>query len=286
MQWDNGLDELGFVPVTRMFLQKYRVLNVSMEEAMLIIHLLDTAWGGKVAFPGASYFSEITGKAENTIRVYFRSLCQKGYLIEVVLDGQRTYDWSPLLKALKGLVGLPNPDTLALDATVEKSVEPEPTTSLGAMLREAASLAPEKKPKKRRAPRGPAKKSQDFSEKSPESYNVNDIEQVLASAWQSKGWRTPPGSFTMRDKGNAKRLIETYGPAVVADVITKAISQWESLCPKLRLSGAYPSIGLIYGYRNSIFPLMIDGDNSAKPSWGSHFDREKDSAPTGKTIGW
>ena len=295
IEWQ-GLDEKGFAPFSRAFMQNYRHLNITMEEAMLIMHLLDHSWLGKREFPSAKFFADVTGKSDQTIRMYLRSLSFKGYLVAVKNDkGRKTYDWSPLLEALRSIAGVPSsPEVEPIEVESQPvqggQADSDETDALKELL--DASLSLVKDARFKRAPVQATPKHwqrlKSFTEKTPEQYNANDIELVMARAWHRKGWKTPAPRFTMRDRKHSKDLITAYGPDVVAKVIDGAISSWESLAPKLRLNNAYPSMGIMYGYRNSIFPLMIDGDpNNGNPSWGSHFDRNKDSSPEGEEkIGW
>lgn len=288
IEWQ-GLDEKGFAPFSRAFMQNYRQLNVTMEEAMLVMHLMDHSWLGKKAFPSAKYFADVTGKSDQTIRMYLRSLSYKGYLTQVRDDsGKKTYDWSPLLEAVKSIAGVPT------RPEVEPIEEPSEPTKAATELQELldASLSLVKDNRVKRAPVQTTprhwQRLKDFSDKSPEQYNANDIELVMARAWHRKGWKTPAPRFTMRDRKHAKDLIIAYGADTVSTVIDTAISNWESLAPKMNLSNAYPSMGIIFGYRNSIFPLVIDGDlGGDKPTWGTQFNRDKDSSPEGEEkIGW
>jgi len=288
IEW-NGLDEQGFAPFCRTFMRNYRLLNITMEEAMLVMHLLDHSWLGEQDFPSVRFFAEQTGKHESTIRLYFKSLSHKGYLLEVTgPNNAKTYDWSPLLSAMKDIVGVPpRKEPKAVANEVDQP-------SLGSLLSATASLVtgdvkPDVKPKKAKKPTARhANRLKKFSEKSASEYNANDMEIVMAQAWTLKGWRSAAPKFTLRDRKHAKDLIEQHGPETVASVIEEAISKWEDVAPKMRLNNTYPSMSIIFGYRNSIFPLLIDGELNMKPTWGSQFDREKDASPTdgGGSVGW
>lgn len=291
-----GLDENGFAPFSRAFMQNYRHLNVTMEEAMLIMHLLDHSWLGKREFPSAKYFADVTGKSDQTIRMYLRSLSFKGYLIAIIdSSGRKTYDWTPLLQAIRSLAGVPKrPELEDLEILEEDTPKLQNQEEDKNALKELldASLELVKDGRFTRAPVQTSPKHwqriQAFLEKTQDQYNANDIELVMARAWHRKGWKTPVPRFTIRDRKHAKDLIIAYGAKNVSEVMDKAIDNWESLAPKLKLHNAYPSMGIMFGYRNSIFPLLIDGDLAGgKVSWGSNFDRKTDSSPKGEEkIGW
>lgn len=292
IEW-SGLDERGFAPFSRAFMQNYRQLNITMEEAMLVMHLMDHSWLGKRDFPSAKYFADMTGKSDQTIRMYLRSLSYKGYLTPIKDSrGRKVYDWSPLLEALRSLAGIPErPEIEPIEAGRSESEEPEERVrALQELLDASLSLVKDNRVKRAPVQASPRhwQRLKDFNDKSPDQYNANDIELVMARAWHRKGWKTPPPRFTLRDRKHAKDLIINYGADTVTLVIERAISSWEVLTPKMNLNNAYPSMGIIFGYRNSIFPLIIDGGlEGSEPSWGSHFDRNKDSSPEGEEkVGW
>jgi len=279
----NNLSEQGFLPISRVFLTNYRQLNISMEEAMLILHLLDHSLYGKRDFPSAEYFAKMSGKSGQTVRAYLRSLSHKGYLIPVRSEtGEKTFDYSPLLGALKDLAGVP----------IAEEEKPKPMhneTQTKDPLKELidTSLAMAKDKSKKRTPvqTKPAhwRRLQAFNDKTPEQYNAKDMEYVVALEWKKK-WQSPPPRFFGRDMKHAKELIAIYGAEVVADVLQRSIADWESLAPHFNIKG-YPSMPIFWGFRNSIFPLMIDGELNSKPNWGSQFTKE-DSTPDGGEIGW
>lgn len=282
IEW-NGIDDHGFVPMCRAFMRHYRLLNITMEEAMLIMHLLDHSWLGEQDFPSARFFAELTGKHESTVRLYLKSLSFKGYLIEVTgPNNAKTYDWSPLLSAIRDISGVPAKQEPRASTT-------QTSDTLGGLLEATASLVTgdvKADPKPKKTTRRHTNRLQKFSEKSASEYNANDMEIVMAQAWKLKGWRTAPPKFTLRDRKHAKDLIEQHGAETVSNVIDEAIRRWEEIAPKMRLNNTYPSMSIIFGYRNSIFPLLIDGDLNMKPTWGSQFDREKDASQEDGGIGW
>lgn len=297
IKW-HGIDERGFAPFCRILLEKYSSLNISMEEAMLIIHLMDYSWMGKNPFPSTDYFTEKTGKTPQTIRTYLRSLSYKGYLIPLTVGRYKTYDFSPLLTTVRSLVGIsdPEPDpenwysggrvTIEPDGK-EVSQPPEGESRLKTLIDASMKLAKDKS--KGRAPvqTSPShwRRLQNFLDKKCSEYNAKDMELVLAMEWEKRTWKTPPPRFFGKDLKHAKDLINIYGSEFVAQVITTCVRDWEKISNKFKING-YPNMSIFWGFRNSIFPTIIDGELESEPSWGSQYDVNRDSRPEGEEIGW
>lgn len=280
-----NLSEQGFMPISRVFLTNYRKLNISMEEAMLVLHLLDHSWFGNRDFPSAEYFAKMSGKSGQTVRAYLRSLSHKGYLTPVRTEtGEKTYNYAPLLGALKDLAGVP-----VAEEEVAKPMHDEPNKAidpLKKLIDTSLEMARDKSKKRTPVQTKPQqwRRLQAFNEKTPEQYNAKDLEFVLALEWREK-WKSPPPRFFGRDMKHAKDLISIYSAEVVSDVIKRCVKDWETIAPRFNIKG-YPSMPIFWGFRNSIFPLMIDGELQGKPTWGSQFNDETDSRPDGGEIGW
>lgn len=277
------LSEQGFVPVSRLFLLNYRSLNITMEEAMLVLHLLDHAWYGNKDFPSAEYFGKLTGKSGQTVRAYLRSLSLKGYLKPIRTEtGEKTYDYSPLLGALRDLAGVP-----VSEEEPQKPLHDEPSKvdPLKELIDTSMEMAKDKSKKRTPVQTKPQhwRRLQAFNEKTPEQYNSKDLEFVLALEWRKK-WQSPPPRFFGRDLKHGKDLISIYSAEVVTNVIQTCVKEWESIAPKFNIKG-YPSMPIFWGFRNSIFPLMIDGELKTKDSWGSQFDNTE-SRKDGEEVGW
>lgn len=296
IRW-HGIDERGFAPFCRILLDKYSSLNISMEEAMLIIHLMDYSWMGKNPFPSTRFFAEKTGKSEQTIRTYLRSLSYKGYLIPKLSGRDKTYDFTPLLVTVRSLVGIADPEpepqnwysggsvSLECDGK-ETPTPPEGVSRLKGLIDASMKLAKDKSKGRTPVQTSPShwKRLQSFLDKEPTHYNSKDMELVVAMEWQKK-WKSPPPRFFGRDLKHVKELINIYSPEVVAEVLISCIRDWEKISSKFKING-YPSMPIFWGFRNSIFPMIIDGEIEDKPSWGSQYDTEKDSRPEGEEIGW
>ena len=266
----NGVEEKGFAGVSRALLGHYRDLNITIEEALLVMHILDYAWLGQNPFPGTKWLGEKTGKSDQTIRMYLRSLCAKDYLVQVQ-DKKRgnTYDWTPLMNTIKQVANIPD------DRDIQESDPPKSENELKALIDVGLDLARDKSKGRVPAQTKPAhwRRLQTFVEKSATEYNSQDMEFVLAASWKAKGWKTPPPRFTKRDLGHAKQLIEQYGSLSTSDVIKQIIENWDTIKTQFNIKG-YPSMPIFFGFRNSFFPLVIDGGLLDSPSWGSHFKKE------------
>lgn len=277
---DPKAHQLGFLPVSRLFLTNYRKMNISMEEAMLILHLLDHSWAAEKPFPSAEYFGKVTGKSGQTVRAYLRSLSYKGYLTPVRNElNEKTYSWAPLMGALQDLANIP----------MEAKVNNEQVKS-SCPLKELIDTAQEltKDASKKRTPIQTKpkewRKIHSFQQKTPSEYNAKDLEMVLAIEWKKK-WQSPAPRFYGRDLKHAKDLISIYTAKTVTEVIVWSVENWDTITQTYNIKG-YPSMPIFWGFRNSLFPQYIDGDLSKnKPNWGSQFTPE-DSKPDGDEIGW
>ena len=319
LDW-GGTTKKGFTPVARSFLRHYTELGISMEEAMLILHVLDYAWNTTLPFPKVSTLCQYTGKTDKTIRTYLRDLRAKGLLKTVNRGGRSNeYDFSPLFEKLRTLSDLPEVVEVETQNTVEIKVSkttqnlhsqttpelPNLTTQdfhtpykksipkeevhnnpLGAVISAALAQASTKESSRKPLEKvtQESKQLRAFLSKNVSNYNCNDIEVVLSTIWRKKWTSVPPPKFMGRDRKHAKDLIEHYGPADTVKVISQVIENWEDYAARLSING-YPSMPLFWGYRNSLFPLVLQGNNGAKPKWGSHFD-ENNTRDPGDEIGW
>lgn len=271
----------GFLPVSRAFLLAYKSMGISLEEAMLILHLIDHSWGADRPFPSAEHFARLTGKSGQTIRAYLRSLCHKGFLKAVKSPtGERTFSWEPLLGSLKDLSGDPPEESPEVMETVIDTSDP-----LRNLIDTQVALSKDASKKRTPVQTKPKewRRINAFQQKHPSQYNSKDIELVLAMKWREK-WTSPPPRFFGKDLKLCKDLIKLYSAEVVAGVINWSVDHWDELCKQFNIRG-YPSIPLYWGFRNSIFPMYIDGGLESSPSWGSQFSKDQ-STEEGSEIGW
>lgn len=170
-------------------------------------------------------------------------------------------------------------------------------TTTDATSRNASDVA-EKRAKQRKqrrstTPAPPARKVSAararYQGKKPHEYNANDMWFVLYDAWLVRWPSSKPGLFTGKDRNQGKQLIESYGAEVVAAVIHQTVEMWPDVMAKFRVNG-FPSMAMIFGYRNSLVPwLLEEGSDAARGSpssvAGSQFD-EKQDRETGQEGGW
>ena len=103
LDW-GGTSERGFVAVSRTFLRSYRELGLTLEEAMLVIMILEFSWGSSLPYPSVSTLANRTGKTPKTVRRYLRALRSKGFLRTKPRKGRsNAYDFGPLFSRLAEL---------------------------------------------------------------------------------------------------------------------------------------------------------------------------------------
>jgi hypothetical protein len=125
-----------------------------------------------------------------------------------------------------------------------------------------------------------------FEAKKPHEYNANDLYYVIATAWRAKWPNSKPGFFQAKDRALGKLLLDDYGGEVVAYVLAGAIARWEELRQKFRITG-YPSVAVFYGFRNSIFPLLLEpGSGSPGPAPAGSQYNQQHARPKGHEEGW
>jgi len=279
-----GTTEHGFTPVARIFLRSYTKLGLGMDEAMFVIQVLDFQWGRTLPHPKVDVLAEFMGRNPATIRQYIRSLRSKGCVVtRMYQDGRSSeYDFQPLFDKLKALVEALEPENVAPEPTRkdpignsdsppiripdtppmrnpdslsihEKRKEEIKNKGFAAVAAEAVKTGGTlRRPMELHRPPAVAKE-----EKLPEDYNCNDMEGVFKRAWKEK-FNTPTSSFTIKDRKHAKDLIDTWGALRVIRVIRETILKWDQLRVLLKVTG-FPSMALIFGYRNTLFQLIEEG---------------------------
>lgn len=311
-----GATKRGFLQVATAFLDNVAELKLSDGEVHLVLQILRYSWDGTLPFPSVRTLGKKAGKSPKTIQLRLRTLRAKG-LLRIVRRPSQTnlYDFGPLFDKLRE--GIPQdltgstPQDLTPkeqesnqnDSTHMRPVpelldpnEPDPPESeedppsdpLREKLDELAAQAREKE--KRRRPKKAAhsraeKRREKFEAKKPEQYNANDMELVFAEAYEERSWRYPP-RFGGKERALMKRLIEEYGAAETARVIADVVKNWERFVGEFRLDGGYPSPAVVFGFRTSFFPRVLDGPlTEGSPGWGAHFDETK-IRPESERTGW
>jgi hypothetical protein len=122
-RWTPSLATKGFTPVATAFLEHYRELNITVAEAMLVVHILSHKWTDAMPFPSLTRLADLMGVSERYVRKMLKSLEGVHYLKRVYRTGtSSTYDLSGLMTALERKVGV------AVTA-MPAPIMPAPTTS-------------------------------------------------------------------------------------------------------------------------------------------------------------
>ena len=99
--------------------------------------------------------------------------------------------------------------------------------------------------------------------------------ELFDELYRGKFPELPPPKHSVKDRTNFKELADHFGGKVLSDTIQWFFKNYDDL--KKKYNWTYPSVGLFYGFRNSIFPLAIKNekiDNNVK--WGSHHKEDND----------
>ena len=99
--------------------------------------------------------------------------------------------------------------------------------------------------------------------------------ELFDELYRGKFPELPPPKHSVKDRTNFKELADHFGGKVLSDTIQWFFKNYDDL--KKKYNWTYPSVGLFYGFRNTLFPLAIKNekiDNNVK--WGSHHKEDND----------
>lgn len=101
---------------------------------------------------------------------------------------------------------------------------------------------------------GNKKKSQyqKYKEKSVEDFHTNDVCFYFRDKYE-KHLETKFGKITNKDRGQIKKLLDEYGVNHVLDAIDHLMKNYREYID------GYPSIQVLYGFRKTIFPAVVQG---------------------------
>lgn len=283
--WKGGTKG-GWVAVSRMFLRHHRGLGVSDAQAMLILTILDYQWGDRLPFPKVETLAEATGKSEKTVRANIRALRELG-LVRTRLRGGRSneYDFSPLFDRLREIENESTPIPFSGESASPKNgVAHRRNTKMKNTKSDLRALAERAKMKGKGTPqRSVFRTATDLQpgakvkpEKARSAFSSRDIEVLMRDTAVAHG--AIPPMWTMKDRKHAKELISHYGGEAVATVVETVVKDWAVFVQRYRLKG-HPSMAFIYGYRNSVFPDVLEGATKERPTWGSHYN-PNDNTPS------
>src|SRR5437764_5158059 len=80
LRWTPEIAEVGWTPISNLFLNNYHQLDIRPVEALFIIHLMSFKWDKRSPFPRIKTLAEQMGVTPSAVRSYARSLEQKGLL--------------------------------------------------------------------------------------------------------------------------------------------------------------------------------------------------------------
>jgi hypothetical protein len=320
MQTWGGTTKHGFTAVSRVFLRSYAEMGLSSNEAMMVLHILDYSWRDNLPFPKVETVALSMGKTDKTVRSYIRTLRVKGLLRTKSRKGRsNVYDFTPLFARLREYADKdevfelpewekepPKKEKLSTmrPRVPEKAQSDYPKTSQSIEEEEKKknnrserapsgmeklqqviddSLAIARKKEKRRKGLGKRLRSS-IDRKDPGAYKPKDILTLFMNAWKERWPKAPSPSLTRKDLKLAKDLIEDYTAPAVAKVVVEVIMKWTFYSREFNLRG-YPSIGMIFGFRNSLFPLILNGNAASSDHSAMQHDAEE-SREEGDEVGW
>jgi hypothetical protein len=348
----------GFTVVPRVFLRGgYIDLGLSMEEAMVVITILDYCWDdGMPPYPKVATLCANTGVSEYVMRGLIRSLRDKGVLLTVNRAGRsNAYDFTPLFTALHAMAegktrnsdedsalmaladlstsgsamyladadegddyGCCNSLPVAAVPPVTTHTEQQPRNEDSSLRSESSSAdagiqdrilkavaakrqEKEQRDTERQKVRKPAEapapqkkafvsgeKRQKWEEVPTEKWNTSHLE----SFWKHHSWAYLKQSalWAGAERKLVKTLLDHYGPELMRKVFHSFTRDWEKWRTKLRVDAGVPSVKILYGYRDTVFPAVAGAGVTTdhKPRWGSHNanvyvdDEAKDNNDTGE----
>lgn len=130
----------------------------------------------------------------------------------------------------------------------------------------------------------PKPKAETLLYKQPETYNCNDLIGLFIREWKRKWPQVTAPLMGMKERALLKQLIDHYGAAETAKVVLEMFARWDTLAPKIKVKGSYPSISILWGFRGTLFPMILEGELTAKPAWGAHFESEKQTQKTDEVF--
>ncbi len=105
VRWTTKLAAAGWTPISDLFLDSYRTLEITNLEAMFLIHLLRHKWTAQMPFPGFKRLATRMGVTPTAARGYARSLEKKGLLRRVGRVGRsNAFDLSQLFERLEAVL--------------------------------------------------------------------------------------------------------------------------------------------------------------------------------------
>ena len=176
------------------------------------------------------------------------------------------------------------------DPDQDRPITATPDTEAGKVGRwgAASTVVKQAQAKHRRAmDRQDAKKarkkapSDDAGGDEEKKITANDVEKWFRDGAAICFGGVKTGKWALKDKSNAKMLLDSYGPELVKETVEYLFREWDSLSSSLKLVGL-PSVGLLTGYRDTIFGMVQLGETGTKRR-GEYDPRTAKDSPS---SGW
>ena len=130
----------------------------------------------------------------------------------------------------------------------------------------------------------PKAKTIDF-ENLPKGATWEDVRDWFRIAVRKKFGQVAVGRWKGHETQLAKDLLVDYGDELVEQAIAYVVQHWEELSVRLKLKSAVPSIGMLWGYRDTIFGEVQVGKPIRYARKGT-FEYNKESAGESPSAGW
>jgi len=202
---------------------------------------------------GISYsqFSELTGLSSASIAEGIKRAIEHGYIVQLKKGDFHTGE-SSVYKIRTIDDKLPEkPDLPALDSEPDITLDSKdlPTLESKEIKKESDRevYSTNDLPKSRGQKMFDSYKAKEIAE-----YNANDLCYYFSEKYQDI-IGVKYGRILQKDRSHMKQLLDDYGSDHVVKAIDYLIKNYHSLIQ------GYPSIAVLYGFRNTIFPSAVKG---------------------------
>ncbi|WP_439099572.1 helix-turn-helix domain-containing protein [Corallococcus exercitus] len=104
-RWTPLIAAKGFAPLPTVFLENYSKLNITVSEAMLLVHIHQYKWTADLPFPSVTLLARLMGCSTRNVRKLCLSLESVGYIKRVTRDGMSNlFDMSGLYAKLEDII--------------------------------------------------------------------------------------------------------------------------------------------------------------------------------------
>jgi|13_taG_2_1085334.scaffolds.fasta_scaffold16332_3 hypothetical protein len=148
-----------------------------------------------------------------------------------------------------------------------------------------ASTRPKKKRKAipKKAPRKTGNKTLSPLEVAPSEWDTIHLIRYFEIRWFEQNWKTPLPSWKVKDRANAKRILEEFSGGS-KDLVDYLFDNYNALRSSLNLT-SLPTMGVLWGFRTSLAPMALGDVTNTTKGWGSAHDDAQDRSD-GDEMGW